>query len=292
MGGQMTGPLSFQKTRRHRQGCSILRRVAAAGALACLLMGILTGCGASVVPRAGADENLPTITVGCDTYSPFSYVDVDGNLTGIDIELANEAFSRMGYQPEFTLINWEEKKDLLHRGEIDCIWSSFTMDGREEEYQWAGPYMQSHQVVAVNVDSDIQTLQDLEDKVIAVQSTTKPEDIIRSHDGTLPPLRKVISVQKRDLIFILLSKGYVDALAAHDTSIQQFMEETGLEFRILDQPLLTVGLGVAFDKDDTRGLNTRLTQVLNEMRADGTILEVLSKYLPDADRYLEGGDEG
>ena len=166
------------------------------------------------------------------------------------------------------------------------------MDGREDEYRWAGPYMRSHQVVAVNVNSDIETLRDLEGKVIAVQSTTKPGDIIRSHDGTLPPLRKVISVQKRDLIFILLSKGYVDALAAHDTSIQRFMEETGLEFRILDQPLLTVGLGVAFDKDDARGLNTRLTQVLDEMRADGTTREILSKYLPDADRYLEGGDEG
>ena len=122
--------------------------------MACLLAGVLTGCG-GVVPRAKADEDRPTVTVGCDTYSPFSYVDVDGNLTGIDIELASEAFSRMGYEPEFTIINWEEKKDLLHNGDIDCVWSSFTMDGREDEYRWAGPYMRSHQVVAVNVDSDI-----------------------------------------------------------------------------------------------------------------------------------------
>ena len=43
--------------------------------------------------------------------------------------------SRMGYEPEFTIINWEEKKDLLHNGDIDCVWSSFTMDGREDEYR-------------------------------------------------------------------------------------------------------------------------------------------------------------
>ncbi len=103
--------------------------------------------------------------------------------------------------------------------------------------------MESHQVVAVNVDSNIYTLAELEGKTIAVQPTTKPEDIIRSHDGTLPELRKVISVQKRDLIFILLSKGYVDALAAHDTSIQEFMQETGLGFRILEEALLTARLG-------------------------------------------------
>lgn len=78
-----------------------------------------------------------------------------------------------------------------------------------------------------------------------MQSTTKPEDIIRSHNGTLPELKKVSSVQKRELIFILTSKDYVDALAAHDTSVEQFMSESGLNFRILDEPLLTVGLGVA-----------------------------------------------
>ena len=165
------------------------------------------------------------------------------------------------------------------------------MTGREQEYNWAGPYMRSHQVVAVNEDSDIRTLQDLKGKTIAVQSTTKPEDIIRSHDGTVPELRKVISVQKRDLIFILLGKGYVDALAAHDTSVDQFMADTGLKFRILDQPLETVDLGVAFDKADTRGLHTRLTKVLSDMQKDGTTKKIIGKYLSDAESYLEDGYE-
>ena len=106
--------------------------------------------------------------------------------------------------------------------------------------------------------------------MIAVQNTTKPEDIIRSHDGTFPQLRKVIFVQKRDLIFILLSKGYVDALAAHDTSVDQFMADTGLKFRILEETLQSVELGVAFDKKDTSGLNTQLTEVLAGMQEDGT----------------------
>ena len=150
--------------------------------------------------------------------------------------------------------------------------------------------MRSRQVIAVNEDSDIQTLEDLEDKVIAVQNTTKPEDMIRSHDGTLPQLRKVISVQKRDLIFILLSKGYVDALAAHDTSVDQFMADTGLRFRILDQPLQSVELGVAFDKADTRGLNTQLTDALAEMQKDGTTEQIIGKYLQHAESYLEDGN--
>ena len=252
-----------------------------------LLAGLLSGCAARQAADTG-EENLPAIIVGCDDYTPFSYLDANGNMTGIDVELAREAFRRMGYRAECRIISWEEKKALLEAGTIDCVWSSFTMDGREDEYQWAGPYMKSHQVVAVDVNSSIQTLPDLKGKVIAVQSTTKPEDIIRSHDGTLPELQEVISVQKRDLIFLLLSKGYVDAIAAHDTAIEQFMSECGLEFRILEEPLLTVGLGAAFDKNDPRKLNEQLNIVLREMYADGTTERIIGQYFPDTDRYLGG----
>lgn len=279
-----------KRMRKQQQGTWILKKIATVCAAACLSVCLLAGCAGQKSGRHARTEDLPVLTVGCDAYAPFSYMDADGNLTGIDIELATEAFDRMGYHPEFKIISWEEKKQLLKEGVIDCIWSSFTMDGREEEYQWAGPYMESHQVVAVNPGSKIKSLQDLKDKVIAVQSSTKPEDIIRAHDGTLPQLHKVISVQQRELIFILLSKGCADALAAHDTSIEQFMKESGLQFRILDEPLQTVGLGVAFDKNDTRGISTELSKTLDEMRSDGTVRKVLQKYVKDANRYLGGSD--
>ena len=172
----------------------------------CIVLGLLLFaavllCGCSTLPgTASSNRDEPKVlTVGCDTYAPFSYLDADGKPTGVDMELATEAFRRMGYEPEFRFINWEEKKDLLESGAIDCIWSSYTMDGREDEYQWVGLYMKSSQVVAVNADSDIYTLSDLAGKTIAVRSTAKPEDIFRSRDSRIPELRKVISVQKRAL---------------------------------------------------------------------------------------------
>lgn len=237
------------------------------------------------------EDDRPRIVVGCDDYTPFNYMDLDGNIVGIDVELAREAFDRMGYQTEFTFINWEEKKKLLKSGEIDCVWSSFSMDGREEDYRWAGPYMKSRQVVAVTPDSPIYTIDDLEGKIVAVQSTTKPEEIFRDieqNDG-VPKLRKVISVQNRDLLFIFLSKGYVDAISAHDTSIDQFMSDFDMKYRVLAEPLQEVHLGVAFDRDDTRGLDQKLSETLEQMRQDGTIREIAGKYLQNADSYL--GDE-
>ena len=82
-------------------------------------------------------------------FDPYSYLDRNGQFAGIDVELATEAFSRLGYTPEFRTISWPDKDNLLSDGTIDCIWSCFSMNGRETKYQWAGPYMYSRQVVAV-----------------------------------------------------------------------------------------------------------------------------------------------
>lgn len=253
-------------------------------ALACLMF-LFSGCAGE--PESLPEPELTEIRVGCDDYTPFSYLDANGQMTGIDVELAEEAFRRIGYKPVFTIINWEDKNSLLESGEIECIWSSFTINGREDEYRWAGPYMNSLQVVAVSENSDIYSLSDLEDKLIAVQSTTKPEEILRQHREDLPEFRRVISVKKRDLIFTMLAKGYVDAAAAHITAVEQFMEECKVSFRILDEPLLEVGLGAAFSLDDDRGIAEELDKTLKEMRKDGTAAQIIGKYLPDPERYLE-----
>ena len=246
----------------------------------------LSGCGAA--EKTARQTDLPTIIIGSDNYPPYNYENVDGRPTGIDVDLATEAFRRMGYQAVFTYIDWEKKKELVDSGKIDCIWGSFSMDGREEEYQWAGPYMTSYQVIAVRTDSDIYSLQDLEGKTVAVQSTTKPEEIFRKHeDARIPQLGKVLSLRNRDLIYTFLSKGYADAVAAHDTAVKQFMKDYDMEYRILEEPLLVVGLGVAFDKEDDRGLAQKLTETFEEMREDGTMQEIIGTYTKDTDCCLE-----
>ena len=41
--------------------------------------------------------------------------------TGIDVELATEAFKRMGYQVDIVQINWEKKKELVESGDAKMI---------------------------------------------------------------------------------------------------------------------------------------------------------------------------
>lgn len=254
----------------------------------CTLTGLLTGCGAQAAEQAGDTKDLPAVIVGSDNYPPYNYEDADGNPTGIDVDLATEAFRRMGYRAVFTTIDWEAKKELVESGEIDCIWGSFSIDGRENQYRWTEPYMYSRQVVAVRQDSNIYSLADLAGKRVAVQSTTKPEGIFLSHtDPRIPQVDEVFSLQNRELIYPYLSKGYVDAIAAHEVAILQCMSDYNLDYRILDDPLLTVGLGVAFSKTDDHGLAEELSKTFEEMRSDGTMKEILRKYLDDPAKFME-----
>ena len=265
----------------------IVTRIAVLGTCISLIAACF-GCSQTEVLSVAKEEDRPEIIIGSDNFPPFNYEDADGKPAGIDVDLATEAFDRLGYEAVFTYIDWEEKKQLVESGEIDCIWGSFSIDGREEQYHWTIPYMVSTQVVAVSKDSDIYTLADLEGKRVAVQSTTKPEELFASHaDPRIPELAEVFSLQNRELIYPFLSKGYADAVAAHKTAIIQCMKDYDLEYRILDEPLLTVGLGVAFSKYDDRGIEKELSQVFDEMRADGTMEQIFGKYLENPEEYLE-----
>ncbi len=194
----------------------------------------------------------------------------------------------MGYRSKFILINWEEKKKLVESGKIDCIWGSFSIDGREKEYQWTKPYMYSRQVVAVRKSSLIHKLADLKGKRVAVQSTTKPEEILLSNlDPRIPKLDEVFCLQNRELIYPYLSKNYVDAIAAHETAILQCMSDYDLDYRILKESLLTVGLGVAFSKQDDRGLAGKLSKTFGEMKKDGSLEKIIGKYLDHPRKFME-----
>ena len=257
-------------------GCTLLAASTALGGL--------TACGGTDAKNSG----LPQILIGSDTYPPYIYLNNDGTPAGIDVEIATEAFRRMGYAARFEVIDWEQKTALVESGAIDCIWGCFSMQGRETLYRWAGPYMVSRQVVAVNADSSTQSLSDLAGKTVMVQSTSKPEGIFLSgSDPRIPQTVEVFSIEDRNVQYAMLACGYVDAIAAHETAILQYMKDNNAVFRILEEPLLVTGLGVAFAKNDSRGLDHQLNDTFAQMREDGTLERIVGKYLEHASQYLE-----
>lgn len=58
-----------------------------------------------------------------------------------------------------------------------------------------------------------------------MQSTTKPEGIfLKRTDERIPELEDLNSLGHRELIYTFLRKGYVDAVAAHEESVIQYIK--------------------------------------------------------------------
>lgn len=107
-----------------------------------------------------------------------------------------------------------------------------------------------------------------------MQSTTKPEEIfLRRMDERIPKIDNLISLNNRELMYSFLEKDYAEAIAAHETSILQYMKDYDAGYRILEDPLMTVGIGVAFARNDTRGICG--------------MLEVAEYYANDLDKQAE-----
>ena len=230
-----------------------------------------------------------TIVIGYDPFDPYTYQDVNGDMAGIDVEIARQAFDRLGYEPVFKLINWEDKDIYLADGTVDCLWACFTMTDREDKYQWAGPYMYSRQMVAVRDDSDIYELSGLAGKRIAVQATGKAEmAFLNAADYGLPEMERVFSLSTTDEMYAILRKGYADAIAGHEGMLGKIVNDGTNTYRMLEESIYVSELGVAFEKGTHEELARELTEILEAMKADGSIGQIAEKYGMDAEKTVGG----
>ncbi len=139
----------------------------------------------------------------------------------------------------------------------------------------------------MQADSDIRTLADLNDKRISVQISTKPEELLLTHQVPgVEQVKNVYSLANVNDVFAALDKGYVDACAGHEAAYRSFMSGRAGQYRVLDQELLRVGLGVAFYKGDDTGRAEALSDVLRELKEDGTTAGILERYGVDAQATL------
>ena len=238
----------------------------------------LTTCAKNTTSKAVSQR--PVITVGSEDYPPFTDLDNNGDPTGLDMDILKEAFDRIDYDIRFVDIAWEDKDKLLQSGEVDCVTGGFTIESREADYLWVGPYMSSNQVVVVNSTSGIQSLQALEGKTIAVQAASIAEDILLEHSNpNIPADIQVFSYEDNSLPFAALGCNYVDAIVADEPVVIQYMKDYNTSFTILDEPVMNASIGTAFAKDGNAELCTKLNEAINEMREDGTLDEIINQYL-------------
>ena len=126
------------------------------------------------------------------------------------------------------------------------------------------------------------------------------EHIFRYMERNLRPQEEFPTAGAKDLLGLstedveLLQAGVAtdDGGTVLQYHIVQYMKDYDASFRILEEPLMITGIGVAFAKDDDRGICEQMSQTLEEMRQDGTSLKIIEKYLDDPQKYLEVDDLG
>lgn len=227
--------------------------------------------------EAAETEDDNTFTVGFDQdFPPMGFVGDDGEFTGFDLEMAAEVASRLGLKIAYQPIAWDAKDMELDAGTIDCIWNGFTMNGREDSYEWTKPYMNNNQVFVVRADSGIASAADLAGKVVEVQADSSAEAAL--NDNTeLSSTFQITPVADYNTAFMDLEAGAVDAIAMDDIVASYQITSRGADFVVLDEAIAAEQYGVGFKKGNTE-LRDKVQATLEEMAADGTAAAISEKW--------------
>lgn len=239
--------------------------------LALLAVALLGLCGCSKSPKV-------SFKVGFDAdFPPYGYIQ-DGKYVGFDLDLAREVARRNHWKLVLVPIKWDDKDIKLETGAIDCIWSGFTINGREDAYLWSEPYVDNRQVVLLRKDSVLQTIPDLAGYMVAVQTDT-PVFKLLSAGGEREELgrtfKKLVVCPNYKAALKELENGGVDAVVL-DISVAQEKLKTG-KFRMLDEALIGEKFGIGFRKGDI-ALRDQVQKTLLEMIADGSAAAISARY--------------
>ena len=239
---------------------------------------------ASASGEATTDESeRTTFTVGFDAeYPPYGYMDDNGDYTGFDLELAQAVCDMEGWELVKTPINWNSKDMELNSGSIDCIWSGFTMNGREDDYTFSIPYVDNSQVMVVAEDSGINSLEDLSGKIVGVQAASAALTLLQSEEeGGQKALADTFANLQEfpdyNSAFVELQAGSIDAVAM-DIGVANYQLKTrGEGFKIIEEPLNTEQYAIGFKKGNTE-LCDIVNKDLEELTNNGTVAELAEKY--------------
>lgn len=113
-----------------------------------------------------------SITIGFDnTFIPMGFEEKNGQYVGFDIDLAQAVSEKLGIQIKFQPIDWDMKETELQNGTIDAIRNGYSAtDERREKVAFTIPYMENQQVLVSKKSQNIQSVKDMNKKVLGAQA--------------------------------------------------------------------------------------------------------------------------
>ena len=260
--------------------------VVAAFSLVCM-----AGCSAD--SQEEASSGTGTLRVGVrDDIMNFSYLnDQTGKHYGLEVDIANEMAKRLGYADvEFVSVTPDSRKDMLLKGEVDCLVACYSIaDSRLENFDFSPAYYTDRAIVMVENSSLITDVEQLEGKTVGIMSgsNTGPVFATKMYElGVIGPdvventdeytqyqgilVKKIATYEE---LSKALETGEVDAAAMDNSIASTYMNE---DRSILDVNLGDQEYGVATQKDSE--LSGNVANAIQEMLDDGTIAAYIDKW--------------
>lgn len=227
--------------------------------------------------KRGAGQKV--LTVGFEAeFAPYSFVTENGTFDGFDLACAKELCRRLGWEYKEMPIDWNAKDNELKAGTINCIWSGFTINGRENDYEWSVPYVENKMVIVVKSNSSYRKLTDLKGKKLAALDGSSVIKAIDAKPTFKKSLKKFVVVVNYEDGFNYLTKGAVDAFAVDIGAANNFIKKNKGKFIIMPETLATEKYAIAFLKGNTTLRNT-VNAEFQKMAYDGTIKKIAAKYV-------------
>ena len=232
--------------------------------------------------EAGTEETgeLKTVTPGKLTMStnaafpPYEMTTDDGNLEGIDIEVAGAIAEKLGLELQVDDMDFDAALLAAQQGKSDIVMAGVSVtEERQKVMEFSDPYATGVQVIIVKEGSDIQSVEDLEGKMIGTQRGTTGnlyctddygEDHITSYDNGLTAVQA-------------LNNGQVDCVVIDKEPATAFVgANPGLV--ILDTEYTSEDYAIGMAKGNTALLDA-VNTALAELQADGTVDAIVAKYI-------------
>lgn len=232
------------------------------------------------------------IVCGDKSYPPFEFVNDDGVFQGFNVELMNELGKVLAMETIFKPVLWKQAVDLVHRGKADAIQGYIMLSGRTEHLQFSRDYLTvSYGVFTLRDNEDIQNVQDLNQKKVAVQRGDFSVDLVRTIILTADYKKQLVFTETQEQAVQCLIDREVDCVIGNQLTVSYITEKMGLSgmIKTLSPPLAPRKYAIAVNKNNNellKKLNEGITSLINQ----GTHSQLIKKWFGEVsyENYISG----
>lgn len=239
---------------------------------------MLAACGSDEA-SSGSDTSEETKVLEMGTsaeFPPFESRNVDGDIVGFDIDLANHIADELGYELNITDMKFDGLIGALQNDRVDMVIAGMSAtEQRRENVDFSTEYNHSGEMFLTSKDSDVKSLEDLEGKVVGVQLGTIQEEGANSIIESEGINFELKALDDSGALIQEILSGRIDAAYMDKAVAKGYIEAQDLG--AFDDPTTaSPGMAVAFPKGGD--LVEEVNAVLAEMEESGKIDELKEKW--------------